>query len=242
MPRIRGFLVAVALFAAGVPIHGALGGRVAWAAPGSLGSRSMPAPTAPSSPAPPPSSFPTGGLVVRVVDEKGAPLAGAEVEGLALRNPGPVASTCCTPERFALVTTGPDGRALVTHVPFTFRPLHFHVTYRDWPARETIQSPGMDKSGTLTVMLGPARDLAGAVMPDPTCSFDQLILSAGPPTQSPSIDAQGRFMLRGVPPWATVWLSGCHRYLRVDLKPPSEEPVRLVLPPAKAATPNGPHR
>jgi len=176
-----------------------------------------------------------GAFVLDVVDAQGAPLVGADVVGLVEVNPGPVASTCCTERRFASGTTGEDGRATLTGAPFTFRPFHFRASFRDWPPREVMAGSLLGRPGAIRIPLGPPRDVRGRVDLGPDCPLPPgLEVSTWVPETHAKVAADGSFLLKHVPPWATITVHACKRGARVDLEVGDEREVVLALPPAEA--------
>jgi hypothetical protein len=75
---------------------------------------------------------PAGRMAVRVIDESGAPIAGAKISGWVQVNPGPTASFCCTQESFGHAVTGTDGRAFLPRPPITGRSINVTAIRDGW--------------------------------------------------------------------------------------------------------------
>ena len=174
------------------------------------------------------STAPDLSVVVEVVDEKGAPLEGAVVEGRTEYNPGPVASTCCTTRMFAKGSTGKDGRVILTSPPFTFRPVHLWVSYRDWPLRDQIIGYPSKGEGRHRLVVGPLRDVQGQLDLGAACVPKEVLVSAWPPTIRAPVGRDGSFVLRGVAPWARVWVNACGKSQSLDLEEHPERPLLLA--------------
>ena len=172
-------------------------------------------------------------FALRVVDEAGSPLVGAELVGTVEVNPGPVASTCCMEKTYAKAVTDRDGRAQLAPPPFTFRAVGLRVSYRNWPPRTVPLGTFPFKASERIIVLGPLRDVAGRVEPDKGCADKNLQVKASPPETSADVGPDGRFVLHGIVPWARVWWSACGRTAIVLLEERRNEPLVLVLPPLK---------
>jgi hypothetical protein len=86
---------------------------------------------------------PAGQMAVRVVDESGAPIAGAEISGSIEVNPGPTASFCCTPESFGQAVTGADGRGFLPRPPITGRKITVTASRDGWLGQTVPCGNGM---------------------------------------------------------------------------------------------------
>jgi len=172
---------------------------------------------------------------VEVVDSKGAPLAGAEVEGLVDVNPGPTASTCCVEKRFATGQTSANGRVTLTFAPFTFRAFHFRASFRNWPPREVTTASVLGRGGVVRIALGPARDVRGRVALGLDCPLPPgLEVSASTPEARAKVAADGSFFFKSLAPWASISVYACNRGARFDLEVGNDRPVVIALPRAES--------
>lgn len=178
-----------------------------------------------------PASHEVRTITVEVVNARGEPLVGAEVEGVVEVNPGPVASTCCTQERFALEDTSDDGRATLTDALFTFRAYQLHVSYNDWPPRLVTVRSVLGSAGVVRVVLGPAREVSGRVDWGSDCTpSKEPLVSALPSGTRAKVNPDGTFFFSSLPPWASLSIEACGRSARHDLEVGDNRPVVLTLP------------
>jgi hypothetical protein len=113
------------------------------------------------SPGPSGRARPAGRMVVRVLDESGAPIAGAKISGWVQVNPGPTASFCCTQESFGHAVTGADGRAFLPRPPIINRSVNLTAIRDGWLEGTVPCGSGMLGGPTEVTMvlsrrLGPA--------------------------------------------------------------------------------------
>jgi hypothetical protein len=177
---------------------------------------------------------PAGQLAVYVVDEAGAPVAGAEVTGEVEVNRGPSASFCCSTESLGHTTTGADGRALIRSPPFTFRPVTITASRPGWPARAVspaLRIPGGEPR--VTIVLGPLRPVAGRIEVGGDCPASFLQVRASPLDVKVPVDRDGRFAFAALPFWAHLDVSACGRHAGVALEGHGHGgPVILTVPAA----------
>jgi hypothetical protein len=180
-----------------------------------------------------------GELHVVVVDEAGAPLAGVSVTGSSMKNPGPMASTCCFPESLGDEKTDRNGVAVLEAPPFTFREVEVTASREGWPPRRVSLTFGdrdveKDSWGRVVIRLGPARDLRGRVDMGPDCPPGFLEVRGMPPPVRAPVDDDGRFVLRGLSPGkVTIGFSACGRDASATAEPGAKDPIVLVLPARK---------
>ena len=169
---------------------------------------------------------------MQVVDEAGAPLAGAEVTARYQTNPGPIASTCCTEVSLGRVTTGADGVAKLARPPFTLRPVEITARRSDWPP-QTTGLPLLGAASTVTIALGPPRTIAGKVVLPDDCPVGFLEAAvSSPPVRAP-VGPDGRFVLPGMGPGpVVVGVSACGRSVTAPANGRDHRAVTLVLPPS----------
>jgi hypothetical protein len=99
-----------------------------------------------------------GRMAVLVLDESGAPIAGAKVSGSVQVQKGPTASFCCMPESFGNAVTGADGRAFLPRPPITSRPITVTAIRVGWPERAVAVGNGLLGGPTeLTIVLSRRR-------------------------------------------------------------------------------------
>jgi hypothetical protein len=165
------------------------------------------------------------------VGPRGELLVDAEVEGVVDVNPGPVASTCCTQERFAIEDTSESGRATLSDAPYTFRPYKLRVSYRDWPPRWVTVGTTFGSGDFVRVALGPSRDVRGRVDWGADCRpSNEAVVSAFPSAARATVNPDGTFFFRGLAPWASLSIAACGRSAHVELEVGDNGPVVLALP------------
>jgi hypothetical protein len=178
-----------------------------------------------------------GELHVVVVDESGAPLSGVSVSGSYMKNPGPVASTCCFPESLGDELTDRNGVAVLEAPPFTFREVTVTANRKGWPARSVSlafrnKDVERDGWGRVVIRLGPARDIRGRVDMGPDCPAGFVEVRAAPPAANVPVDRNGQFVLRGLSPGnVAVGFSACGREAHAIVEHGAVGPIVLGLPP-----------
>jgi hypothetical protein len=197
------------------------------------GSSTGSAPGSSSSPARPEA----GELHVVVVDRTGAPLSGVSVSGSYMKNPGPVASTCCFAESLGDEITDGNGVAVLAAPPFTFREINVTASRKGWPPRTVSLALGStdterDSWGRVVIRLGPARDIRGRVEMGADCPSGFVEVRAAPPVAAGLVEHDGGFVVRGLSPGpVTVWFSACGREARTTVADGDTNPIVLTLPP-----------
>jgi len=101
------------------------------------------------------SAPPAERMVVRVIDESGAPIAGAKITGWVEVNPGPTASFCCTQKSFGHAVTGADGRGFLPRPPITGRRINLTAIRDGWLEGTVPCGSGMlGRPTEVTMVLG----------------------------------------------------------------------------------------